>query len=166
MTSGNGATKPKRRARSAIASGRRILPTVHPQSVWARFFRDVQDSLIDHLGGSVSETQRLAVRHVAVLATEMVYIENQIGETRQRGEEPSAQTLDLYCRLGNAARRYVGEAFGWQRLPKDVTTSIDEFIDEIEREKAAARPADAMKSAAEPAEPENAAYGFPTEAAS
>jgi hypothetical protein len=37
-----------------------FCPQSHPMSVWGRLTRDVMDGLEVHLGGSVSETQRMA----------------------------------------------------------------------------------------------------------
>jgi hypothetical protein len=35
--------------------------------------------------------------------------------------------LDLYARLGNAQRRFC-EALGWQRVPRDLTPSLQSYL--------------------------------------
>jgi hypothetical protein len=124
-----------RAQRSRITNGKRLLPTVHPQSVWARLMRDTMDALVSHLGGpdNVSETQRMAIRRVALLEVELVHFEDQIGRDRCEGGVPDPQLIDLYCRVSNAQRRYC-EHLGWQRVPRDATPDIDQYI------RAAAKP--------------------------
>jgi hypothetical protein len=119
----------QRRMRSRITNGTRLLPSVHPQSVWGRIMKDTVDGLVSHLGGpdNVSETQRMACRRIAVLEVEMVFQEDRIGQLRCEGREPAPELLDLYCRLGNAQRRFC-EALGWQRVPRDATPDIDQYI--------------------------------------
>src|SRR5262245_22114435 len=108
MTGSGGQPERPRRHRSRLTTGQRLLPTVHPQSVWGRLMRDTLDGLIAHLGGPdmVSETQRMACRRIAVLETELVYQEDELGRLRCEGHAPSPEMLDLYARLGNAQRRF------------------------------------------------------------
>jgi hypothetical protein len=89
--------------------------------------RDTIDGLVVHLGGNVSETQRMACRRIAVLETEMVFMEDQIGLMRQNGKEPDPALLDLYCRLGNAQRRFC-EHLGWHSVPKEVVPSLASYV--------------------------------------
>jgi hypothetical protein len=48
-------------------------------------------------------------------------------QLRCEGREPPPELLDLYCKLGNAQRRFC-EALGWQRVPRDLTPSISSYI--------------------------------------
>jgi len=129
MTSTDGLPMRPRRKRSRISTGARLLPTVHPQSVWGRLMRDTLDSLVIYLGGEdqVSEPQRMACRRIALLETELIHLEDAIGTLRCQGREPTSEMLDLYARLGNAQRRFC-EALGWQRVPKDVTPSLSSYL--------------------------------------
>jgi hypothetical protein len=44
--SGGGSGKPRPRShRSRVTNGSKLLPSVHPQSVWARLYRDTLDSM-------------------------------------------------------------------------------------------------------------------------
>ena len=129
-TTGRGGSPARPRPhRSRITNGTRLLPTVHPQSVWGRLMRDTLDSLVVHLGGDghVTETQRMACRRIAVLETEMIYQEDKMGTLRAQGGEPDAALLDLYSRLGNAQRRFC-EALGWQRVPRDMVPSLTSYL--------------------------------------
>ena len=91
--------------------------------------RDTLDSLVIHLGGEghVTETQRMACRRIAVLETELVHMEDAIGRLRCEGSSPPPEMLDLYARLGNAQRRFC-EALGWQRVPRDLTPTLQSYL--------------------------------------
>jgi hypothetical protein len=120
---------PRRRNRSRITNGSKLLPGVHSQSVWARIMRDVRDAVVAQLGGEdqLAETQRLQVRRVAVLETEMVHIESELARVRNEGGQPDKDLLALYCTLANAQRRAC-EPLGWQHVPRDVTPSLQQYI--------------------------------------
>lgn len=94
--------------------------------------RDVQGAVIAHCGGegSVSETQRLAVRRVAVLEAELVFFEDQFAKARQAGEIPPPADLTLYATMANAQRRFC-EALGWRPMQRDVTPSLEQFTADI-----------------------------------
>jgi hypothetical protein len=115
--------------RSRITNGTKLLPGVHSQSVWARYMRDVHHAMVNHLGGDdrVSQPQRLACRHIAVLAAEMAHVEDKIGRMRMAGEEPDDKLLDLYCRLGNAKRRFI-EMVGLKPELVDVTPDLADYL--------------------------------------
>jgi hypothetical protein len=117
----------QRRMRSRITNGTRLLPSVHPQSVWGRLMRDTMDGMEAHLGGNVSETQRMACRRIAVLEVELIYQEDALGRMRCEGQVPTPDQLDLYARLGNAQRRYL-EHMGWQSVPKDIVPSLASYV--------------------------------------
>ena len=108
--------------RSSITNRKRLLPDVHSQSKWARLMADVLERVHMHLGGEdyLTEPQRLQARRVAVLETEMIYIESSLAMQRNAGETPSDREVDLYSRLASAQRRIL-EALGMQRVARDVT---------------------------------------------
>jgi hypothetical protein len=128
LTGSGGPVVRPRRHRSRITNGTRLLPSVHPQSVWGRLLRDTVDGLVAHCGGEVSETRRMAIRRIAVLEVEMVFQEDALGRMRCEGKEPRPEMLDLYARMGNAQRRFC-EALGWQRVPRDVVPSLSTYLE-------------------------------------
>ena len=130
-TRGNGAGSSRpRHHRSRITNGSKLLPTVHSQSVWARYFRDTMERLIEHVGGDqiATEPQRMISRHVAVLDTEALYLADKIGTIRNGGGEPSEKTIDLYSRVTSASRRHL-ETLGLDRMQRDITPSLGAYLE-------------------------------------
>ena len=127
-------TKPT--ARSRLSNGRLLLNT-DGRSTWARLMRDTLASLVVHCGGAdeVSETKRLAARRVAVIEAELCFLEDKFAQLRAAGDEPDAAAIDLYARVANQQRR-LSEALGWERTARDVTPTIERFIDDIQATKA------------------------------
>jgi hypothetical protein len=121
-------TKPPYRRRSRITSGRKLLPGVHGQSVWARIMGDTLDDVLAHCGGAdhVSTLKRMAARRIAALEAELVHLEEKFARTRAADEEPSAADLDLYSRLTNTHRRQC-EALGWERVARDITGKVTAY---------------------------------------
>jgi len=118
--------------RSRISNGTELLPGVDLRSTWARFMRDTYNSLVhSHLGGAdyASEVQKMQCRRIATLEAELVHAEARIAAKRAKGEEPSGNDLDLYCRLGNAQRRHA-EVLGWRPAQKDITPSLSTIIEQ------------------------------------
>jgi hypothetical protein len=113
------------RPKTRVRGGKRALPTAHSQSVWARLFRDVQGAVVQHCGGEqhVSETQRLAIRRVAALEAELIYLEDNFACERTAGNVPNPQDLTLYATMANAQRRFC-EALGWRPIQRDVSTPL------------------------------------------
>jgi hypothetical protein len=122
------------RPKTRVRGGKRALPTAHSQSVWARLFRDVQGAVVQHCGGEqhVSETQRLAIRRVAALEAELIYLEDNFACERTAGNVPNPQDLTLYATMANAQRRFC-EALGWRPIQRDVTTPLSRLLDEAAR---------------------------------
>ena len=112
------------KGRSRISNGSTLLPTGDGNSIWARLMRDVLASLIVHLGGDASETQRMACRRIAALEAELVHLEDGFARVRAAGGEPEAATVDLYQRISNTQRRLC-ESIGWERKLRDVTPQDD-----------------------------------------
>ena len=108
--------------RSKIANGRTLLPTADGHSLWARLVRDTMGSLIAHCGGAsvISETQKLAVRRVSVLESELIHLEDRIALARQHGDEPDQNTIELYGRLADRQRR-LSDPLGWHRAQREVS---------------------------------------------
>ena len=115
--------------RARVTNGSKILPTVSGNSVWARLLRDTRDAMVAHLGGDavVSETQRLAVRRVAAFEAELIYLEDKFAGLRHSGKEPEREDLILYNTLANGQRRFC-ESLGWQRVPRDLTPTLQSYL--------------------------------------
>ena len=115
--------------RARVTNGSKILPTVSGNSVWARLLRDTRDAMVAHLGGEavVSETQRLAVRRVAAFEAELIYLEDKFAGLRHSGNEPEREDLILYNTLANGQRRFC-ESLGWQRVPRDLTPTLQSYL--------------------------------------
>ncbi len=117
--------------RSRITNGTGLLPTVDARSAWARLFRDLCDTLADHLGGQdrMSEPERMTVRRAAALEAELVHLEAGFAEARAEGRAPDAANLDLYSRITNTQRRVL-ESLGMNRRPRDVTPDLQTYLRE------------------------------------
>ncbi len=74
------------------------------------------------LGGAAeaSELEVMVARRIALLDTELTFLEDKIGMLRAEGKEPDPKDLDLYSRLTNTHRRQ-SEVLGFERRMKDVT---------------------------------------------
>ena len=125
-------TATSRRPRSRITDGRTLLPGVGraaSQSAWARLFRDMNETMLTHVGGAdyASEPQRLVARRIAALETELRFQEVKLAGIRNAGGEPDGGLLDLYSRISNTQRRLL-EALGMQRVPRDVTPSLASYL--------------------------------------
>jgi len=129
--SGNHGKQRKSAAKSRIRNGKKILPSAHPQSVWARLMRDVMGAVVQHCGGAdyVSETQRLAIRRVATLEAELIHLEDQFARARQSGEIPPPADQVLYSTMANAQRRFC-EALGWRPTARDVTSTLSALLEQ------------------------------------
>jgi len=75
------------KTRSRVTNGKKLLPTGHSQSVWARLMSDTRDAMVAHLGGSdaVSETQALAVRRIAAFEAELIFLEDRFAHDTAGG---------------------------------------------------------------------------------
>ena len=144
VDAGQGVSKPHRRTRSRIASGEQLLPTVHPQSLWSRLFREERERLIAHCGGDavISEPRRLAARRVAVLECELIHLEDQIGTIRAAGGEPEQSLVEYYGRLADRQRRQ-SEVLGFERAQRDVTPNLQQYAAQTATERAKAEATEA-----------------------
>jgi hypothetical protein len=111
------------RAPPRVAISRRLA-----RSVWVRLTKDTLQICWSIAGADdASETQKLMCRRVAVLETELVYLEEQFAAAREAGGEPDAAKVDLYGRLANRQRR-LAECLGWQRTPRDIGPSLGDLL--------------------------------------
>jgi hypothetical protein len=121
---------PARFSRSRITNGSDLLPTVDGRSAWARAFRDVVESLAQHVGGSdrMSEPERMTIRRAAALECELVSLEIAFAQARAAGRAPAAADIDLYSRITNTQRRVL-ETLGMESKPRDVTPDLSQYLD-------------------------------------
>jgi hypothetical protein len=103
-----------------------LLPGVHKQSLWARRFYDVVRLYARDQGGddNLSEGRRSLIRRCACLQTELEILETKFA----LAGGADAGDLDLYQRASANLRRLL-EAIGLDRQPRDITPSLQEYID-------------------------------------
>ena len=123
------AASPKRQ-RSMLTNGSKLLAGVDGRSPWIRRCKDVIRAHLADLGGEDNATaaERSIIRRVAVLTTELELIEAKFATANGA----SAADLDLYQRTANSLRRLL-EAIGLERRPKDVTPTVDAYLDHLNR---------------------------------
>jgi hypothetical protein len=132
-------------SRSAIANGSTLwIDGVDGRSREARRFRDVYGDLVVHLGGSdyATEPQKHLARRAAAL---VVWAE--MAETRLAAE--GELDVQSYTTTANTLRRLLQD-IGLQRVARDVTPSLDQFISDIQAEKATEPNANAEPSETQP----------------
>jgi hypothetical protein len=91
--------------------------------------RDVFDGMVNHLGGAdyVSDPQRMTARRVAVMEAELIHLEDSFARVRAGGGEPPPSAIDLYSRVASAQRRHL-ELLGLNRVPRDVTPTLEQYL--------------------------------------
>jgi hypothetical protein len=106
----------KRRPRSAVTSGRKLLLAGDPNSAWSRRYHDILGGHVADLGGSdyLSEAQSALCRDAACLEIELERMRGMLST----GEKVD---LDLYGRIAGQRRRIL-ETLGLERRSRDVTT--------------------------------------------
>jgi hypothetical protein len=127
-------------ARSKISNGSAVLPGVDGRSTWVRRLRDLISLHLADLGGdsAVSEAERSIVRRIATLTVELERME----ATFAVAGEAEPQQIDLYQRTANSLRRLL-ESIGIERRQRDVTPSLADIAEQIEREREEAEREDA-----------------------
>jgi hypothetical protein len=119
----------RRRIRSRLTDGRTLLTGVNSQTAWVRLLKDMNEAMLAHVGGAdhATEPQQLTARRVAVLECELRFQERKIAQIRAAGGEPDEKLIDLYSRVSNTQRRHL-EMLGVQRVPRDVTPSLQAYL--------------------------------------
>src|SRR5262249_24833839 len=105
------ATTEKKRPRSAVTSGRKLLIGGDPNSAWSRRYHDLVTRHVADLGGRdmLSEAQLSLVRRAAALAVELESMEARMSEGQ-------AVNLDTFGRAASHLRRLY-ESIGLKRTP-------------------------------------------------
>jgi len=121
-------TQLKRRPRSAVTSGRRLLIGGNPNSAWARRYRDLIAGHASDLGGRdvLSEGELSLIRRASALECELEAMEARMS----RGDEVNLELFGrLTDRLGRALQR-----IGLKRRPRDVTPSLADYLAGLQAE--------------------------------
>ena len=115
----------KRKGRSRLSNRPAMVAGVDGRSTWARRLRDLIALHTADLGGpeGVSAAEASIIRRASTLTVELERLEARFAKD---GEADPA-TLDQYQRTANSLRRLL-EAVGLKRRPRDVTPSIDEYL--------------------------------------
>jgi hypothetical protein len=117
--------------RSRITNGTSFLPGIDGRSAWIRRAKDLIAEHVADLGGpeNVSAAERSITRRVAVLSVELEHLEARFATTGCA----TAVDLDLYQRTANSLRRLL-EAVGLRRRARDVTPSVADYLDHINKQ--------------------------------
>jgi hypothetical protein len=117
--------------KSRITNGTSFLPGIDGRSAWIRRAKDLIAEHVADLGGpdNVSAAERSITRRVAVLSVELENLEARFATAGAA----TTEDLDLYQRTANSLRRLL-EAVGLQRRAKDVTPSVADYLDHINKQ--------------------------------
>lgn len=126
-----------KRQRSALTNGRRLLAGVDGRNPWVRRCKDIIRAHLVDLGGedNASAAERSIIRRASVLTVELERLETKFA----LAQEASPEDLDLYSRVAANMRRLL-ESVGLQRRPVDVTPSVAEYLDHINKHSQEATP--------------------------
>jgi hypothetical protein len=117
----NGMRKPE--ARSAVSNGHQILPGVDGRSLIARRYHDIMHAIFVDQGGvdRCSEARLQLIRRFAAAAV----LAEQMEARLANGEQIDIQEHALLCStLVRTAQR-----IGLDRIPRDLTPTIDEYLE-------------------------------------
>ena len=113
-----------RSARSRITNGSALVLGDN-RSAWVRRCKDIIALHIGDLGGveNVSNAELSLIRRAAALTTELEMLEAIFANAGRA----TPTELDLYSRTAGNLRRLL-ETLGIKRRPKDVTPTVDEYL--------------------------------------
>jgi hypothetical protein len=113
--------------KSAVANGSALLPGIDGRSAWVRRCKELIADHVSDLGGvnSASAAERSIVRRACVLTVELERMERQFA----LAGEASPDDLDTYARVAGNLRRLL-EAVGLQRRARNVTPTLDEYLEQ------------------------------------
>ena len=116
----------KSKARSKVTNGY-LLPGVDGRSTWMRRLRDLISLHLADMGGeaAVSEAEKSIIRRACTLTVELERLELVFA----LAGEAKPEQIDLYQRTANSLRRML-EAVGLQRRSRDVTPTLQDYLDE------------------------------------
>ena len=91
----------KRKGKSRVTNGSRLLPDVPGTNPWVRRCRDIITGYVEQLNGSATVAERAVIRRIAVLEIEMERRESMFA----KAGEASDSALDVYQRASGNHRR-------------------------------------------------------------
>jgi ABC-type transporter Mla MlaB component len=100
---------------------------IDERGLWARRTRELVQNIAGDLGGmdALSEAQKQLVRRLAGLSVLCEQLEIELAS----GERLDAQALAAYLQTVNSARR-LSSTLGLRRIPKDVTPSLEAYLEQ------------------------------------
>ncbi len=112
----------KERQRSRITNGRELLPGIDGRSPTARRYKDIANAILVDQGGAdvCSESRKQLVRRFAAAAVLAERLEARLAN----GEEIDIQQHALLC----STLVRVAQRIGINRIPRDVTPSLAEYL--------------------------------------
>lgn len=111
-----------RKPRSAVTSGRQLFVDGNPNTAWSRRYHDLVVGHMSDLGGAdlLSEAQFSLIRRAAAIECELERLDARLSI----GEPVD---LDSYGRCAGHLRRLF-ETIGVERKPRDVTPTVEEYL--------------------------------------
>ena len=125
----------KKHARSSLSNGLehgRLFPhTIDGRSIIARRFKDLVYDIATDLGGvsELSTAELQLVRRGSMLGTLSEQLEAKAASAKE-GHDLSREDLDRYLAMTNAIRR-VFEAIGIKRRPRDVSPTLQHYLEAL-----------------------------------
>jgi hypothetical protein len=120
-----------KRPRSAVTSGRELFIDGNPHSAWSRRFHDLIVGHVSDLGGAdlLSEAQNSLIRRCAAMECELERLDAQLSRY-----EP----VDMvrYAQVAGHLRR-IFETLGVERKPRDVTPTLEQYLQSLKQADAA-----------------------------
>jgi hypothetical protein len=112
----------KRRPRSAVTSGRKLFVAGDPNSAWSRRYHDLVVAHVNDLGGRdvLSEAQLSLIRRASTIECELEQLDGMLSLGKP-------VDLDAYGRVSGHLRRLF-ETLGIDRVPRDVTPSLQDYL--------------------------------------
>jgi hypothetical protein len=112
----------KKHGRSRVSNGKDILPDVDGRSLIARRFRDITLAIVNDQGGTgeLSEARQQLIRRFAAAAV----LAEQLEAKLANGEAIDIAEHALLCSTMVRCARQIGI----NRIPKDVTPTLEQYI--------------------------------------
>ena len=116
--------------KSRITNGRDLLPNIDGRSVIARRYRDIMSAILVDQGGAdqCSESRKQLIRRFAAAAVLAEQLESRLANGEQIDIQEHATLSSTLVRLA--------QRIGIDRVPRDVTPSLSEYLASLEDEAA------------------------------
>ena len=123
------ASAPKKDPQKSRITNGALLAGVDQRSPWVRRCKDLISLHLADIGGedAASAAERSIIRRACVMTVELERLETKFAAAGQA----TAEDLDLYQRTAGNLRRLL-EAIGLKRRPRDVTPTVQEYLEPAE----------------------------------